>query len=276
MRECFIITYLYRMNFRNYLLLIFGVLIFASCGSSKKIAYLQDAETFQDTTSHELYDARIKPKDLLTITVSTFDRDVAMPFNLLMPRLSAKNDLSLTSTPVLQTYLVDNDGYIDFPVLGKIVVGGMTKCEVESMLKMKLKDYIKEEPLVNVRMVNYKITVLGEVARPSTFTVANEKINIYEALAMAGDMTIYGKRENVKLIREEPNGGRTIVVLDLRDKNLMASPYFYLQQNDVIYVEPNKAKARNSSYSSTFSLWFTATSVLISLTSLIVTIKRTN
>lgn len=264
------------MNFRNYLLLIFGVLILASCGSSKKIAYLQDAETFQDTTSHELYDARIKPKDLLTITVSTFDRDVAMPFNLLMPRLSAKNDLSLTSTPVLQTYLVDNDGYIDFPVLGKIVVGGMTKCEVESMLKMKLKDYIKEEPLVNVRMVNYKITVLGEVARPSTFTVANEKINIYEALAMAGDMTIYGKRENVKLIREEPNGGRTIVVLDLRDKNLMASPYFYLQQNDVIYVEPNKAKARNSSYSSTFSLWFTATSVLISLTSLIVTIKRTN
>ncbi|MCQ2217813.1 MAG: polysaccharide biosynthesis/export family protein [Paludibacteraceae bacterium] len=262
------------MNLRDYLLLLFCSIILSSCGSTKKIAYLQDAENFQDTLSHELYDARIKPKDLLTITVSTFDRDVALPFNLVMPRTTTNSELSVNSTPTLQSYLVDNDGLIDFPVLGRIKVGGMTKREVETMLKEKLSSYIKEEPLVNVRMVNYKITVLGEVAKPSTFTVANEKINIYEALAMAGDMTIYGRRENVKLVRELENGGKSIVVLDLTDKNLISSPYFYLQQNDVIYVEPNKAKAKNSGYSTTTSLWLTATSIMISLTSLIVTIYR--
>ncbi|MBP5457071.1 MAG: polysaccharide biosynthesis/export family protein [Paludibacteraceae bacterium] len=261
------------MNSRNFLLLLFCSILLSSCASTKKIAYLQDAENFQDTTSHMLYDARIKPKDLLTITISTFDKDVAVPFNLVMPRV-ANSDLSVHSTPTLQSYLVDNDGLIDFPVLGRIKVGGMTKREVETMLKEKLSAYIKEEPLVNVRMVNYKITVLGEVAKPSTFTVANEKINIYEALAMAGDMTIYGRRENVKLVREEDNGGKTIVVLDLTDRNLVSSPYFYLQQNDVLYVEPNKAKAKNSAHSTTTSSWLTATSILISLTSLIVTITR--
>lgn len=262
------------MNFRKYLLLAVCSLLLASCASTKKIAYLQDAENFKDTVSSALYDARIKPKDLLTITVSTFERDVALPFNLVVPRSSGSSDLSVSSTPTLQSYLVDNDGLIDFPVLGRIKVGGMTKREVESMLKEKLSSFIKEEPLVNVRMVNYKITVLGEVSRPSTFTVANEKINIYEALAMAGDMTIYGRRENVKLVREEENGAKTVVVLDLTDKNLVSSPYFYLQQNDVLYVEPNKAKAKNSGYSTTTSLWLTATSILISLTSLIVTISR--
>lgn len=253
---------------------LFCSLLFASCASTKKIAYMQDADNFRDTMPRELYDARIKPKDLLTITVSAFERDVALPFNLVMPRTSGSSDLSLTSTPTLQTYLVDNDGLIDFPVLGRIKVGGKTKREVETMLKGKLSSFIKEEPLVNVRMVNYKITVLGEVARPSSFTVANEKINIYEALAMAGDMTIYGRRENVKLVREEENGNKTVAVLDLTDKNLISSPYFYLQQNDVIYVEPNKAKAKNSGYSTTTSLWLTATSILVSLTSLIVTITR--
>jgi len=140
------------MNSRNFLLLLFCSILLSSCASTKKIAYLQDAENFQDTTSHMLYDARIKPKDLLTITISTFDKDVAVPFNLVMPRV-ANSDLSVHSTPTLQSYLVDNDGLIDFPVLGRIKVGGMTKREVETMLKEKLSAYIKEEPLVNVRMV---------------------------------------------------------------------------------------------------------------------------
>ncbi len=257
----------------NFLIILFIALL-SSCGSSKKIAYLQDAESFKDTFPKELYDAHIKPKDLLTITVSTFDKEVSLPFNLVTPRAINGTDMSITSTPTLQTYLVDNDGLIDFPVLGRIEVGGMTKKEVENMLKEKLKVYLKEDPLVNVRMVNYKITVLGEVAKPSTFTVANEKINIYEALAMAGDMTIYGKRENVKLVRENADGSKLVVVLNLNDKSLVSSPYFYLQQNDVIYVEPNKAKARSSSYSNVTALWLSATSILVSLASLVVTITK--
>jgi polysaccharide export outer membrane protein len=240
-----------------------------SCGSTKKIAYLQNVEDFKyDSLPENLYDARIKPKDLLTITVSTFDREGSLPFNLVMPSSSAQTT-TLVSQPVLQSYLVDNEGDINFPVLGKIKVIGKTKTQLEDMLKSELKAYLKEEPLVNVRFVNYKISVIGEVSRPNTFTVVNEKVNVLEALALAGDLTIFGKRENVKLIREHADGGKEIVIINLNDVELIRSPYFYLQQNDILYVEPNKAKARNSRASTTSGLWVSSTSVLISAASLI-------
>lgn len=260
---------------KNFFSFVFGIaiLLATSCSSYKKVPYMMDAESFSDTLSANLYDARIMPKDILTITVLSFDQAASLPFNLVTPAMMG-HSLSVTATPTMQTYLVDNDGQIDFPVLGRIKVGDMTKKEVENMLKDKLKTYFKDEPVVTVRMVNYKITVLGEVARPGTFTVANEKINIYEALAMAGDMTIFGKRNNVRLVRESSDGKKHIYILDLQDKNLISSPYFFLQQNDVIYVEPNKAKARSSSYSQTTALWLTATSILISLTSLIINLSR--
>ncbi|MDR1730378.1 MAG: polysaccharide biosynthesis/export family protein [Prevotellaceae bacterium] len=254
-----------------YLFLLSG---FISCGSTKTIAYLQDAENFKyNSELDSLYDARIKPKDLLTITVTTFDKEASLPFNLTMP-LAATQTNSLTSQPVLQSYLVDNEGNIDFPVLGKIQVMGKTKTQLEDLLKQELKTYLKEEPLVNVRFVNYKISVLGEVGRPNTFTVVNEKVNILEALALAGDLTIFGKRENVKLIREHADGGKEIIIINLNDSELIRSPYFYLQQNDILYVEPNKAKARNSQVSTTTSLWISATGVLVSLATFIVTLAR--
>ena len=179
-----------------------------------------------------------------------------------------------TTQPALQQYLVDNEGKINFPVLGELHVGGVTKKGTEQMIVEKLKPYIKETPIVTVRMVNYKISVIGEVARPGTFTISNEKVNLLEALAMAGDMTVYGLRNDIKLIREDANGKQEIIPLDLNKAETILSPYYWLQQNDIVYVTPNKAKARNSDIGSSTSLWFSATSILISIASLLYNILR--
>ena len=153
-------------------------------------------------------------------------------------------------------------------------MGGLTKREAEQLIIDKLKPYIKETPIVMVRMVNYKISVLGEVTRPGTFTISNEKVNLLEALAMAGDMTVWGVRDNVKLIREGADGKQEIVTLDLNKAETILSPYYWLQQNDIVYVTPNKAKSRNSDIGNSTSLWFSATSILVSLASLLVTIFK--
>jgi polysaccharide export outer membrane protein len=150
----------------------------------------------------------------------------------------------------------------------------MTKNEVESMIKDRLKPKFATEPIVNVRMVNYKISVLGEVNRPNSYTITNEKVNILEALALAGDLTIYGKRDNVKLMRESATGEREVVTIDLTDENLIYSPYFYLQQNDVLYVEPNKTRKRNSKYSALTGQILSGVSVVVSVVSLIVSLLR--
>ena len=247
-----------------------------ACTSYKKVPYLQNSETVDlSQLPKSLYDAKIMPKDLLTITVSTTDPQAAVPFNLTIPNaISLSQSNNLTSQPVLQQYLVDNDGNIDFPVLGKLHIGDMTKTDVEKMIQQKLQPYLKETPIVNVRMVNYKISVLGEVTRPGTFTVSNEKVNIFEALALAGDMTIWGQRDNVKLMREDSQGERKIVELDLNDANVIGSPYFSLQQNDVVYVTPNQKKAKNSDVGTQTSFWFSGVSILISIATLIVTLTN--
>ena len=177
---------------------------------------------------------------------------------------------------MLQTYLVDNDGNIIFPIVGQLHVGGLTKSQAEEMILDRIKPYMSEavNPIVTVRMTGYQISVIGEVARPGTFNVSREKISILEALAQAGDLTIYGQRKNVQLIREDSTGRKSIYTFDLTDANIINSPYFYLQQNDVIYVTPNKVKAQNSSVGSMTTLWFSATSILISLTSLLYNILR--
>ncbi|MEJ8764247.1 SLBB domain-containing protein, partial [Phocaeicola sp. HCN-40430] len=144
----------------------------------------------------------------------------------------------------------------------------------ETLIREGLKPYLKETPIVTVRMANYKISVLGEVTRPGTFTVSNEKVNVLEALAMAGDMTVYGVRDNVKLIREDAQGKREIVMLDLTKSDIVLSPYFYLQQNDILYVTPNKTKAKNSEIGNTTTIAISATSILVSIASLIVNIAK--
>lgn len=256
----------------NFTLFMLMSLLLSSCTAYKKVPYLQGSEYLNTAkTKTPLYDARIMPKDLLTITVSTSDPEASIPFNLIVA--SGRNSNNMSSTN-LQQYLVDNNGNVDFPVLGPLHIGGLTKSQAEKLIKGKLRTYIKEDPIVNVRMTNYKISVMGEVASPGTFTITNEKVNIMEALAMAGDMTVYGQRNNVKLIREDAQGQRTIIPLDLNDAEIILSPYYYLQQNDVIYVIPNKTKAKNAGISNSTTVWFSVVGTLVSLVSLIITIAK--
>ncbi len=253
------------------------VWLMSSCTSYKSVPYLQNPEVvnqFEGTLP--LYDAKIMPKDLLTVTVNTTDPEAAAPFNMTVQTAInvARANSSTYSQPVLQQYLVSNDGTIDYPVLGRLHVGGLTKSEAEDLIREKLKPYLKEVPIVTVRMANYKISVLGEVARPGTFTVSNEKVNVLEALAMAGDLTIWGMRDNVKLVREDAQGKREIAQLDLTKSDIITSPYYYLQQNDILYVTPNKTKAKNSDIGQSTSLWFSATSILVSVASLLYNILK--
>ena len=259
----------------SYVILILLVALVSSCRAPKNVAYLQNSD-YVDLSSEYLYDAKIMPKDILTITVNTVNPEAAAPFNLTVSTALNIQTRSTYSQPALQTYLVDNAGMIDFPVLGRLAVGGLTKSECEKLIHDKIMPYLNanENPVVTVRMSSYSISVLGEVARPGSYQVSREKINILEALAQAGDLTIYGVRENVKLIRENAKGHKEIHTINLNDANLLTSPFYYLQQNDIVYVEPNKVKSRNSSIGQSTTLWISATSILISMASLLYNILK--
>ena len=253
-----------------------AILAITSCQSTKNIAYIQNSDSISYDQSRFLYDAKIMPKDQLTITVNTVNPEASLPFNLLLQNAYTQGRTMSTTGGTLMPYLVDNDGYINFPVVGRLKVSGLTKSECESLLLDKIRPYMAEteNPVVTVRMSSYSVSVLGEVARPGSFLVGREKITILEALAQAGDLTIYGVRNKVKLIREDATGKKEIHTLDLTNANIVNSPYYYLQQNDIVYVEPNKVKAQNASVGSMTTLWFSATSILISLTSLIYNILK--
>ncbi len=263
------------------ILILFGILLLAttllsSCGTTKQIAYLQNSDSIDFAQSRFLYDARIMPKDQITISVNTTTPEASVPFNLLLQNSYTQGRAVNSSSSVLMPYLVDNDGFINFPIVGRMKVGGLTKAEAEQLVTEKIRPYLaeSENPVVTVTMASYSVSVLGEVNRPGTFQVSREKITILEALAQAGDLTIYGVRDRVKLIREDATGKKSIETLNLCDANIINSPYYYLQQNDVVYVEPNKIKAQNSKVGQTTSLWFSATSILVSLTSLLYNILK--
>ncbi len=252
------------------------VLLLSACSGAKNVAYFQNSDYIDFSRSETLYDAKIMPKDVLTITVNTVNPEAAAPFNLIVANpLNTSRSLA-TGSGSLQTYLVANDGTINFPVVGNIKVSGLTKTACEQMIHDKIMKYINatENPVVTVRMSNYKVSVLGEVAHPGMYTIGNEKVSILEALAQAGDLTIYGVRDKVKLIRESDTGRKEVHTLNLNDADIINSPFYYLQQNDIVYVEPNKVKAKNSEIGTSTTLWFSATSILISLTSLLYNILK--
>ena len=272
------------MNYRkkNMKKLLFPIVVLTialllnSCGSSKKVAYFQNIDEISLAASRGLYDAKIMPKDLLTITVHTTDPAAASPFNLIVRQSMGNNSTISTGGGSLQGYLVDNDGDIDFPIIGKLHVVGLTKRQCENLIREKIIPYLSktENPVITVRMSSYKVTVLGEVGHPGSFSVGQEKINILEALAQAGDLSIYGKRENILLIREDNTGQKHQYRLNLNDANLINSPLYYLQQNDVVYVEPNTVKAKNSDIGSSTTIWFSFISIATSVASLLVNILR--
>ena len=264
----------YKYLYRNALTLLSFVLLFSSC-SVKKFAYFQGADKVDLNKQSAFYDARIMPKDQLDIKVYTISPEASAPFN--MSSVSVTSDGQGTSSISgggSQNYLVSNDGTINFPVLGRIKVSGLTKEECENMILEKIRPYMaaSEEPVVTVRQANYTITVLGEVGSPGSIQVSREKINIYEALAMAGDMTVYGHRDRVKLFRENADGTRELHMLDLSDANIMNSPYFYLQQNDMIYVEPSIVKKQQGNILT--SLIIPVTTSLVSFAALIIAVLK--
>lgn len=249
------------------------ILVLAGCGSSKNIPYFQNIDTISLAASRGLYDAHIMPKDMLTINVHTTDAAASAPFNLSAAGASSSQGTTASAT---SGYLVDNNGNINFPIVGKIHVAGLTKGECEDLIKSKIQPYLSrtENPVITVRMSSYRVTVIGEVGSPGVIPVATEKMSIIEALAEAGDLTIYGKRDNIMLIREDAAGQKHEVRLNLNDANVINSPYYYLQQNDIVYVEPNKVKAGNSAIGSSTTLWFSFIGIVTSIASLLTNILR--
>ena len=243
-------------------LFVFGILMFTSCVSKKDIIYFQNDEIDQVKVSNS-YKTIIKPDDLLNITITALDIEAVRPFNLAAVTYATSSN-SAIGVAQQQSYLVDTNGEIDFPVLGKLKIGGLTRDETINLLKDKLSpDYIKE-PNVNIRIANYKISVMGDVQRPGSYNIPNERITILDALALAGDLNISGQRNNILIIREEGNK-KVQYQVDLRSNNVLTSPVYYLQQNDVVYVEPNYAKIQSASANSNTSLVISISSVLIAI-----------
>jgi len=264
----------------NLLFVIGLAAILASCSGSQNLAYLQPLKNSNGTSSVkgatlELYEARIKPKDLLSITVVTSEPGASRSYNLLVPEVADVSSDLLYSMPTLQPYMVDNDGLIDFPVLGKIKVAGLTCKELEMKIQKELEPaFSKERPIITIRFLNYSVNILGEVSRAGKYTTSNERLTIFEGLAMAGDMTLYGKRDNVKVLRENADGNKLLIVINLNDKNVINSPAYYLEQNDVVYVEPNESRSKNSNINAAETLAVSSLSIVISLASLIFNILK--
>lgn len=254
------------MNKKSTVVYSLGILFFifslTSCVSKKEISYFQNDVIDQSKVNNN-YETKFKPDDLLQITVMSQDIEAAIPFNLPTVSFGASMNTAV-GTPQQQSYLIDSDGNIDFPVIGKLKLGGLTRTQGISLIRNKLSpDYLKN-PTINIRISNFKVTVLGEVNKPGSYIVTNERITILEALGLAGDLTIYGLRNNIKVTREE-NGEKKIYTLNLLSKNIFISPVYYLEQNDLIYVEPNYSKAQDSAYIRNTGLFISLGSVIISL-----------
>lgn len=267
-----------RRCFRNLLLMALVLMLTAtSCTSYKKVSYLQNSRELDYAAMEaQLFEPRIQPQDILNIVVSNpLDMAASMAYNLAMPSdVSERGYSYMTTQPMLQNYIVANDGTVTIPSVGAVKIAGLTIPEAENLVCEKVKGAFETTPSVVVRFVNFKISVLGEVNAPGSFNIKNGKVNVFEALALARDLTIYGLRDNVKIIRENEKGEKSIHEVNLNDANILTSPYFYLQQNDVVYVTPNESKAKNSDIGSSTSLWFSGTSILISLTSLLYNILK--
>ncbi|CAL1519265.1 polysaccharide biosynthesis/export family protein [Chitinophaga sp. MM2321] len=218
-----------------------------SCASPKNITYFKDIPDTLESKEVEqaLYKTPVvQVDDILQVSIQTLDPAATLLLNqqntASWPVTGTPGNSTSANNSGVSGYLVDKDGYVVLPLIGKMLVKDKSTSEVREAIRLKAAEYYKD-PVVNVRMANFKITVLGEVARPSTYVMPNEKVTVLDALGMAGDLTIYGKRENVLLIREKA-GKKEFVRFNLNNSNLFTSPYYYLQQGDVVYVEPNKSK----------------------------------
>jgi len=261
-------SYAHVLRFLSYASLFFITLTgLTNCTTSKKILYFQNLDDAELKPLNTAYEAVIKKDDRLTIVVSGPDKMVCAPYNLTLNEMNSTGSLSSNGNPenVTLGYLVDSEGNIDFPILGKIHVEGMTRNELVNYLTQEIGKDIKE-PIVYVSFRNYKITILGEVKNPGTYTIESEKINILQALGYAGDLNLTAQRENILLLREV-DGVLTHHRIDLKDKEILQSPYFYLQQNDVIYVLPSATRVATAT--TAVSIWSVVLSSITTIIALI-------
>lgn len=264
------------MKLMNRLLGLLLLLLVTGCAGQKKILYLQDLEEGERLRIEKSYDVKITYDDLLGITVHSRNPELTIPFTLQSGGSSSSTSLGTTGTSGTSgqkgiEYLVDSKGEIDFPILGKLHVVGMTRMELTNYIKQRLidEDYIKD-PIVIVKFLNFKVSILGDINGAKTINVNSDRITIFEAISQAGDLGITGRRQNVMVLREE-NGTRVPYYLDLRSKKVFDSPCYYLKQNDLVYVEPNKNKMRqgNMNQYKNVTTWTSLLSFAMSIATLI-------
>jgi len=234
------------------------IILINSCASKKKYVYFN--ETINQEKNLQNFNPTLKTGDILNIIVFSSAPENAVPFNLpiINTNIRAGYTNGIASNP---GYLINNNGTIDFPIIGEISLINLTTTEASNLIKSKLLNYISE-PIVNIHIDNFKITILGEVRNPGTFQIPNERITILEALGLAGDLTINGIRKEILLIRDE-NGQKKEIKIDLTNNSILNSEYYYLTQNDVIYVKPNQAKINSSVVSSSYGMFISIASLLI-------------
>lgn len=260
--------------------LILAVVLMTSCGTVKDIAYFQNKVVNEPEAIDKHAGIVIQPKDMLSIVVSSRNPELVAMFNLPVVSYQAGSEVVATGgyNQRLMGYVVDNDGYIDFPVLGPIKVAGLTRWELSKLIKERLlNEGLLTDAVVTVEFMNFKVSVIGEVNSPGTYTLNNDKVTILQAISLARDLTIFGQRENVCVIRER-EGERVIYEINLCDVSMFNSPAYYLQQNDVVYVQPSEIKARQSTTDDKAlrmtSIFVSGGSLLVSIAALIVNLVR--
>jgi len=243
--------------------LIATIILLSSCASRKEEVYFQNASNYETIVDKNKFTPKFKVDDVVGIHVSTLDNEASAPFNLF--RGASEGGIRAEQVD----YLIDEAGEIDFPVVGKIKIAGLSPEETRILLRTKLSEYLIG-PIINIRLRNFRVTILGEVNRPGTYSVGGEKITILEALGLAGDLTIKGKRDNVMVIRDF-DGTKVYTRLDITKKEALSSPVYYLTQNDVVYVEPNQSRVSSSSLDGRASIGISIASIIITGTIILIT-----
>lgn len=244
----------------KWLIFLSTALLLVSCASKKDVVYLQNVEEIENMNGSLSYEPKLQKDDLLSIIVAADQPELTVPFN--MPQIQGNYQINQNQDGI-KTYLIDIEGYIVFPVIGKVKLAGLTRSQAVKLLEDQIKEYIKN-PSVNLRILNYKFSVLGEVNTPGSFKIESERVTLLEALSQAGDLTIYGKRNNILVIREI-NGKKEYNRVDITKAEFVNSPYYYLVQNDVIVVEPNKTKINSSVVGPNLNVTISALSLLTTI-----------
>ncbi|TDD98368.1 polysaccharide biosynthesis/export family protein [Flavobacterium cellulosilyticum] len=249
------------------------IFLLFSCAQRKDYVYYQNIDGLANSEKANSYEIKIQADDLLMIIVAADDPETALPFNLSTVSVPLANgSIAGQGQLTMQSYLVDAPGTIDFPILGKLKVSGLTRSQLLELLEGKIAKYIKN-PIINIRIMNFKVSVQGEVNNPGTYPINSDRVTLIEALSMAKDLTIYGKRNNILIIRDL-NGTKSYNRVDITKADFINSPFYYLSQNDVVYVEPNKTRINGAAVGANTGVIISITSLIITLITLIVTTSK--